>query len=210
MRAWLQKHHAAGGELIVGYYKAHIVAAGQASLTWPQSVAEALCYGWIDGVRHTVDGDRYTIRFTPRRATSKWSAINIRLVGELEAAGRMTDAGRRVVRGAQGSRLRRLPRAEKAGIAHRGVPRAPRQEQSGGEVLRGAAPGYQRMMAWWVMQAKQEETRLRRLDRLISGVGERKAVDVNGDIPNYLPSVSHDPNSPTICAREWMRSPRRS
>ena len=90
-RAWLGKHHEKAPELWVGFHKR---ATGEPSLTWPESVDEALCYGWIDGVRKRIDDDRYKIRFTPRRKGSVWSAVNIRRVGELEAEKRMKPAGR--------------------------------------------------------------------------------------------------------------------
>ena len=96
MRAWLEKNHLKATELQVGYYKRHAVANGTRSITGAESVAEALCFGWIDGVVTPLDADRYAKRFTPRRPGSKWSALNIRTIAELEAANRMTDAGRAV------------------------------------------------------------------------------------------------------------------
>jgi uncharacterized protein YdeI (YjbR/CyaY-like superfamily) len=92
MRAWLKKNYLKATELQVGYYKRHAVRGATSSITWRQSVAEALCFGWIDGVRRTLDKDPYTIRFTPRRVGSKWGEVNIRVMAELEALQRMTDA----------------------------------------------------------------------------------------------------------------------
>ena len=89
-RAWLEEHHAGAGELLVGYYKK---GSGRPSITWPESVDEALCFGWIDGIRRRIDDESYSIRFTPRRARSIWSAVNIARAGELIAEGRMTPAG---------------------------------------------------------------------------------------------------------------------
>ena len=89
-RAWLAKHHATAPELLVGFYKRD---SGKPSITWPESVDQALCFGWIDGVRKRVDDVSYTIRFTPRRAGSNWSSINIRRVGELDGLGHMQEAG---------------------------------------------------------------------------------------------------------------------
>src|SRR3954471_24275173 len=83
-RAWLEKHHASERELLVGFYK---VGSGKPSITWPQSVDEALCFGWIDGVRRRIDDESYSIRFTPRKHTSIWSAVNIRRVADLEREG---------------------------------------------------------------------------------------------------------------------------
>src|SRR5438105_8380169 len=89
-RRWLSRHHAREQELWVGFHKR---ATGKPSLTWPQSVDEALCFGWIDGVRRRVDDDRYMIRFTPRKPTSKWSLINVGRVAALRKQGLMTGAG---------------------------------------------------------------------------------------------------------------------
>ena len=90
-RAWLAEHRANTPELLVGFHKR---GTGRPSLTWPESVEEALCFGWIDGVRRSAGSDAYTIRFTPRRPGSHWSRVNVELVARLEAEGRMTDAGR--------------------------------------------------------------------------------------------------------------------
>src|SRR5512137_1591736 len=84
---WLEKHHAAAAELLVGFYKK---SSGKPSITYPEALDEALCFGWIDGIRKTVDEERYTIRFTPRKPGSNWSNVNIKRVKELIAAGRMT------------------------------------------------------------------------------------------------------------------------
>src|SRR5882724_5466661 len=89
-RGWLQKNHATTQELWVGYYKK---SSGQPSITWPESVKEALCFGWIDGIRRNVDDESYSIRFTPRKRTSVWSAINIKYVAELIELGLMRPSG---------------------------------------------------------------------------------------------------------------------
>src|SRR5947209_7903 len=89
-RAWLEKNHDKAQELWVGYYK---VGSGKPSITWPESVDEALCFGWIDGLRKSVDGDSYMIRFTPRKPRSKWSAVNVARIQELTNLGRMRPEG---------------------------------------------------------------------------------------------------------------------
>src|SRR5580765_6348878 len=91
-RRWLEKHHESATELLVGFHKSH---TGRPTLTWPESVDEALCFGWIDGIRRRVDDERYTIRFTPRRRHSIWSLINVRRVAALTEGGRMRPAGLR-------------------------------------------------------------------------------------------------------------------
>lgn len=176
MRAWLKKHHASETELIVGYYKVHCVRAGEKSITWPQSVAEALCFGWIDGIRRTIDEDRYTIRFTPRRKGSKWSAINIRLMGELDAEGRMTDAGRAVFQ------ARKDPGASGYKAQKKDAEFDPARVQTfmknkvAWEFYQAQPNGYRKMYAWWVMQARQEETRDRRLHKLIEASARKQRL----------------------------------
>ena len=98
-RAWLAKNHAGGGELLVGFHKK---GTGKPSIDWPQSVDEALCFGWIDGVRHSLGPESYTIRFTPRKPSSTWSSINIRRVKAMSKLGRMAPAGHPGVKSADG------------------------------------------------------------------------------------------------------------
>src|SRR5262245_32664032 len=100
-RDWFEANHDKVDELLVGFYKR---GSGKTSITWPESVDEALCYGWIDGVRRNRDEESYTIRFTPRRARSTWSKVNIAKVGELEREGRMREPGRRAFEARAGER----------------------------------------------------------------------------------------------------------
>jgi uncharacterized protein YdeI (YjbR/CyaY-like superfamily) len=163
-RAWLAEHHASASELLVGFYKK---GSGKPSLTWPESVDEALCYGWIDGVRRTVDHERYTIRFTPRRPGSNWSAINVKRVAELEKAGRMTAAGREA--------FSRRDERKTAIYAYENRPRelSEAYEKRLRRIRPAAAfwdaqpPGYKRLCCFYVMSAKQEATRERRLQLLM-------------------------------------------
>lgn len=166
-RAWLKKHHATAGELIVGFHKVHAVRAGKASITWPESVAEVLCFGWIDGVRKSLDENTYTIRFTPRRATSKWSAVNVRLMAELEAAGKMTDAGRAVFAKRRDAGSSGYKAQKKDGTLDAARLKEFKKHATAWEYYSSQPPGYQRMAAWWVMHAKREETRDQRLRKLI-------------------------------------------
>lgn len=164
-REWLAAHHESAPELWVGYFKRH---TGRASLTWPESVDEALCYGWIDGIRRSVDGDRYVIRFTPRRSTSTWSDVNIRRVAVLTAEGRMTEAGLAAFRRREEARSRAytyeqppkaLPRAWRDALA--ADPHALAD-------FRARPPWYRRTAVAWVMSAKREATRQRRFDQLVA------------------------------------------
>jgi uncharacterized protein YdeI (YjbR/CyaY-like superfamily) len=164
-RAWLERHHADRDELLVGFYKK---GSGRPSITWPQSVDEALCFGWIDGVRRSLGEDAYTIRFTPRRARSIWSAVNVRRARELIAEGRMTPAGlaafeaRGDDRTAVYSYEQRRAAALEAGqeARFRAVPEA-------WEWFQARPPSYRRAAIHWVTSAKRPETRERRLQALI-------------------------------------------
>lgn len=173
-RTWLEKHHNTARELVVGFHRKN---TGRPTITWPESVAEALCFGWIDGIRRRIDGERYTIRFTPRRPGSAWSAVNIRMVLELEAAGRMTPAGR--------AAFERRRQGEPAGYSYERRHEAVFDEKRLKAFMRNRAawaffeaqpPGYRRMMTWWVMSAKGEDTRDRRLARLVASSAAGKRV----------------------------------
>jgi uncharacterized protein YdeI (YjbR/CyaY-like superfamily) len=164
-RAWLDKHHATAAELWVGFHKRD---TGKASITWPQSVDEALCFGWIDGVRKSLGDESYVIRFTPRRSTGKWSAVNIKRMAELEAQGRVTPAGR-----AAFARLDPKKSAEYS-YERRFTARLEPEQESRFRANRKAwsyfeseAPWYRRTTTHWVVSAKREETRERRLATLI-------------------------------------------
>lgn len=174
-RKWLAKHHAKATELLVGFYKTD---SGRPSITWPESVDQALCFGWIDGVRRRIDDVSYSIRFTPRKPTSNWSAINIAKVAELTRLGLMQPAGLRAFE---------QRREEKSGIyAYENAPRTLdsayektfRANKKAWEYFSGQAPSYRRVCIYWVMGAKKEETRERRLRTLIddSAAGRRVGV----------------------------------
>ncbi len=169
-RAWLEVSHASARELLVGFRRR---SSGQPSLTWPEAVDQALCFGWIDGVRRGVE-DGYTIRFTPRRLRSNWSAVNVRRFRELETGGLVQPAGRQAFE-------QRVP--ERTGIysyenRHRAEldPAQRRQFQAhprAWEFFQRQPPGYRTTTTWWVISAKREETRARRLQNLI-GESERE------------------------------------
>jgi uncharacterized protein YdeI (YjbR/CyaY-like superfamily) len=177
MRAWLRKHHTTAKDLLVGYYKVHTVRAGKKSLTWPESVAEALCFGWIDGIRRSLDEDRYTIRFTPRRPGSKWSAVNVRLMGELEAAGKMTDAGRAVFQSRRNPGSKGYKAQKKVGKLDPARLKRFRTHRTAWRFYVAQPIGYQKRLAWWVMQAKQDDTRDRRLSRLIEVSARQRRLE---------------------------------
>ena len=174
LRAWFAVHAATADELIVAYMKK---ATGVPSVTWPQSVDEALCVGWIDSIRRKLDADSYTVRFTPRRARSGWSEVNIARVQALQAEGRMQPAGlaafaKRKERAASGAAT------EPNGLAELSV-----AEQRRFRTLRVAwayyeklPPSYRRAVTKWVVGAKKPETRAGRLGKLIEACAAQRRL----------------------------------
>jgi len=163
--AWLDQHHRTAPEVLVGFYKR---GSGTPSLTWPESVDAALCFGWIDGVRKRVDESRYTIRFTPRRPGGIWSATNIRRVPELAALGLLRPEGQSAfeARLEKRSKIYSYERTEPAEFS------ADQQTafQANSEAwafFTAQAPWYRRTLTHWVISAKREETRAKRLAFLI-------------------------------------------
>lgn len=172
-RAWLEANHASASELVVGF---HRVASGHPSITWPESVDEALCFGWIDGIRRSVDGQRYTIRFTPRKARSTWSAVNIGRAEALIAEGRMRPAGLRAYE-ARTEANSGIYAYEQRGTATLTAEAEAEFRATPGawEYYQAQPAGYRRLAAWYVVSAKRDDTRRRRLAQLIadSAAGRR-------------------------------------
>ncbi len=165
-RAWLERRHATARELLVGFHKRH---TGTRSLTWPESVDEALCFGWIDGVRRRIDDERYSIRFTPRRTGSIWSAVNLRRIRALIKDGWMRPAGQRVfqARDRKKSGLYSFEQRREIKLPPRFV-KVLRANPKAWSYFREQAPWYQRTATFWIVSAKQEQTRLKRLAQLIT------------------------------------------
>jgi uncharacterized protein YdeI (YjbR/CyaY-like superfamily) len=174
-RAWLAEHHEREREVLVGFYKKH---TGRPTMTWPQSVDEALCYGWIDGVRRSAGEEAYTIRFTPRKAKSTWSAVNLKRVPELIAEGRMQPAGLKAyeAREASNSRIYAYEQADATAFGAAMEERF-RANAAAWDFFQAQPPGYRRTSTHWVMTAKQEATRLRRLDQLIADSASGRRLD---------------------------------
>jgi uncharacterized protein YdeI (YjbR/CyaY-like superfamily) len=165
-RAWLKKHHKTADELIVGFYKR---SSGLPSITWSESVDEALCFGWIDGVRRSHGADAYTIRFTPRRATSIWSAINIAKVAELTKQKRMQPAGIAAFAKRMDAKSRIYVYEQKAdAILEPALEDIFKARKKAWAFFQAQPPGYRRQMTSRVATAKQAETRRRRLEKLIA------------------------------------------
>ena len=164
-RAWLQKYHAAEQELWVGFHKK---GSGKPSLTWPESVDAALCYGWIDGVRRSLDAESYTIRFTPRKPRSTWSAVNIKRANELRKQGLMHSAGIKAFekRTDDNSAIYSYEQRKSAELSAQ-LERQFRTRKSAWDFFQSQPPSYRRVATYWVISAKKEETRLKRLNTLI-------------------------------------------
>lgn len=163
---WLARHHATERELLVGFHK---VGSGKPSMTWAESVDEALCFGWIDGVRRRVDDETYTIRFTPRKPGSHWSRVNVAHVERLRREGRMRPAGERAFAARDRSKTAQAAyeNREAAKLPAAAVRRL-KADPAAWAYWQGETPGYRRTAAWWVIRAKREETRERRLATLIA------------------------------------------
>jgi uncharacterized protein YdeI (YjbR/CyaY-like superfamily) len=163
-REWLEQHHDKETELIVGFYK---VGSGKPSMTWSESVDQALCFGWIDGVKHSIDAESYKQRFTPRKATSIWSAVNIKKIAELTQKGLMRPAGiaiyeKRTDKNSKGYSY------ETASVTLSPEYDAQiRANQPAWLYFEALAPGYRRSSVAWIMSAKQAATQQTRLKKLI-------------------------------------------
>ena len=171
-RAWLKKHHKTAAELVVGYYRK---ASGKPTMSWQESVDEALCFGWIDGIRRRHGADSYSNRFTPRRKGSNWSAINIDRVIELTKAGRMQPAGLEAFarRTEAKSRIytyeqKDIPKLEPK------LEKLFRANKAAWAFFQTLPPYYRKGETRWVNSAKQEATKLRRLDKVMTACANRR------------------------------------
>ena len=163
-RRWLLANHATASELVVGFHK---VGSGLPSITWRQAVDQALCFGWIDGVRHGLDQTSYTNRFTPRRRGSNWSAINIKRVGELREAGLMHPAGIAAFEARDASKSAVYPNEGPPAAFDEAAEATFRANATAWDWFGAQAPSYRRSATHWVMSGKRADTRARRLARLI-------------------------------------------
>lgn len=165
LRAWLKKHHDEAQELWVGFYKR---GSGKPSITWPESVDQALCFGWIDGRRKSIDDVSYVIRFTPRKPRSIWSAVNTKRVADLTKLGLMQPSGLKAFRERQAARSGNYSYEQrKDARLTQGQERRFRADKKAWGYFRNQPPWYRTIAIYWVVSAKQEATRLRRLATLI-------------------------------------------
>lgn len=174
---WLEKHHGSVEALWVGFYKKN---SGKQSITYPEALDEALCYGWIDGLRKSIDGDSYKIRFTPRKPSSIWSKINVGHVARLRQEGRMRPAGLKAFSALDPKRSGIYSFENQPVTLSAELRKRLQAHGSAWEFFEALPPYRKKTVVYWVMSAKKEETRLRRIDRLIESLakGERLGVIV--------------------------------
>lgn len=172
-RTWLENNHTSETELVVGFYK---VNSGKPSMTWSESVDQALCFGWIDGVRKTFDEDSYSIRFTPRKKTSIWSTINIKKMEVLIASGLMTDAGLKAFSFRKESRSNIYSHEKAPEVLSSDFEEQFKENAIAWEFFEKQAPSYKKVMIHWIMTAKQEKTRLSRLEKTIRTSAKQKRM----------------------------------
>ena len=163
-RAWLEDNHGSAAELLVGFHKK---ASGHPSISWPESVDEALCFGWVDGVRHGIDDNSYTIRFTPRRPGSTWSAVNVRRARTLIAGGRMAAAGIVAFEARTEDRTGQYSYEQRPDELIEPYAGMLASHAPAHRFFAHQTPSYRRAAIWWVISATQEETRRERMQKLI-------------------------------------------
>jgi uncharacterized protein YdeI (YjbR/CyaY-like superfamily) len=172
LRAWLERHHESERELWVGFHKK---GTGRPSITWPEAVDEALCFGWIDGVRKGVDDESYKIRFTPRAKTSRWSRVNVERVAELTKLGRMRPAGVAAFE-ARGHVAAGSSHEQERVELEPAQERRFRANREAWKYFQERPPSYRKAATWWVISAKREDTRERRLATLIADSEQGRTV----------------------------------
>lgn len=172
-RKWLAENHNRKEVQWIGYYK---VATNKESMRWEESVREALCFGWIDGLRKSIDDESYKIRFTPRRSGSHWSGKNIRMVKELIAEGKMEEPGLKKFARRDEKNSRRASFEQDSVKLKKEYEDQIRQNQKAWKFFEELAPGYTKTSIHWVMSAKQEATRQRRLKTLIESCENEEKI----------------------------------
>jgi uncharacterized protein YdeI (YjbR/CyaY-like superfamily) len=173
LRKWFARNHATAQELVVGFYKRH---TDKPSITWQESVDEALCVGWIDGVRHSVDEDRYTIRFTPRSPRSVWSAVNNKRVKALIEEGRMQPAGLAAFEKRKENKSGVYSYEQRPQALPEPYASTFKKNKRAWAFFESQPPGYRRTAAWWVVSAKKEDTRLKRLASLMADAAAGRTI----------------------------------
>jgi uncharacterized protein YdeI (YjbR/CyaY-like superfamily) len=171
VRRWLKANHAKATECWIAFYKK---GSGKTGVTYQEALDEALCYGWIDGLRKSHDEEAFKIRFSPRKPRSLWSEINIKRVGELEAAGRMMQPGLEIFKARKDSTGYRIKTAPKE--LPPDLQKIFKQNLKAWEFHQAQPPGYRKICAFWISFAKREETRLKRLQLIIDWANKGKRI----------------------------------
>ena len=172
---WLRKYYNKADEIFVGFYKVH---TKKKSITYQQALDEALCFGWIDGIRKSIDDESYQIRFTPRRKGSKWSQVNIRRAKELMISGKMKQAGVKEFENRKKYNSIKYSYEEKIEKFSSDYEKKFKANKLAWDFFQKQAPYYKRTVFFWIMSAKKEETRLRRLQILINDCANNKKIDL--------------------------------
>jgi uncharacterized protein YdeI (YjbR/CyaY-like superfamily) len=173
-RAWLEQHHDTERELLVGFYKK---SSGRPSITWPEAVDEALCFGWIDGLRKSIDDVSYMNRFTPRTAKSTWSAVNIKRAKELKRLGRMHPAGVKAFEARSDEKSAIYAYEQRHGAKlDADQERLFRANKKAWDFFQAQPPSYRKAAFWWVVSAEREETKEKRLSQLIDDSASGRTV----------------------------------
>lgn len=172
-RRWLKRHYGSTQELLVGFYTK---ASGKPSITWPEAVDQLLCFGWIDGVRKSINTDSYNIRVTPRRPGSTWSAVNINRAGKLRKLGLMHPAGLKAYTNRDERRAKRYSFERARVQLDPELERKFRQNRRGWKFFQAQPPWYRKTSLWWVVSAKQGTTRQRRLSILIGDSARSRRI----------------------------------
>jgi uncharacterized protein YdeI (YjbR/CyaY-like superfamily) len=172
-RQWLEDNHREYSELWVGFYKK---SSAKLSITYPEALDEALCFGWIDGVRHSVNHDAYTVRFTPRKPKSQWSAVNIKRAQQLAAAGRMRPAGLNAFAVAKDQPHKYSYEQRQQASFNRAQEQQFRANRRAWSFFQSQPPWYRRTATFWVVSAHKKETRQKRLATLICDCAESRII----------------------------------
>jgi uncharacterized protein YdeI (YjbR/CyaY-like superfamily) len=173
LRKWFTRNHKQSDEIWVGYYKKD---TGEKSITWQESVDEALCFGWIDGIRKSINEESYKIRFTPRRKGSNWSAVNIKRIKELIKLGLVKPAGLKVFKNRDAKKDEQYSFEQQKVELPKTFEKKIKANSKAWEYFIKLPPYAKRLSTWWVISAKREETKLKRLDILIQCSEEGRKI----------------------------------
>ncbi len=172
-RDWLKRNHRKETEIIVGFYK---VGTGKPSMTWPESVDQALCFGWIDGIRKSIDEESYCIRFTPRNPSSNWSAVNIKKAEELIKKGLMEPAGLALYKNRKADKSGKYSYENKPAKLPAGYEKRFKANKEAWRFFTSQAPSYQKSVFYWILSAKRQATQISRLEKVIKESERQKRL----------------------------------